>query len=129
MYLYECTRPDGVSNKDWENCKKCKVASCGFSSCFKPNEKWKEQKGICQYEHCIENMPLHEEETKRCIELGYFSKRADRGWHRCNADDEGAIPDLDRYFEEFGLSEKSCPNFGHECPGGVEQVKLCNEEE
>lgn len=84
MYQYKCNRPDKTSPKEWEGCKLCKYSRCGYSRCFEPNEKWKSQKGICQYEHCIENMGF--------------------------SDDEG----------------KSCPVFGHDCPGGKKQADLCN---
>jgi hypothetical protein len=33
----------------------------GFSIDFSPNEQWVEQGLICQYEHCIEHMPLRQE--------------------------------------------------------------------
>ena len=126
MYLYECTKPNNIKPSEWDNCKICKVANCGYSRCFEYNEKYLEQNGICGYEHCIENMPLYEEESNECIRLGYFVKLVKgKGWVRCNQDDEGATPDLNRYISEFGPSNKSCPIFGHDCPGDKEQVEVC----
>lgn len=57
-FIYSCTRPRKVKPRDWPDCGRCKVATCGYSRCFEYNEKWAEQGGICPYEHCIENMPL-----------------------------------------------------------------------
>lgn len=114
-YLYICTRPQNVEPKDWHNCKICKVATCGYSFCFEPNERWKEQGGMCQYEHCIENMEIYEEEGQKCIELGWITK--------------DGYPDINRYIATYGNSGKSCPIFGHDCPGGEKQVLECVDEE
>jgi len=81
---------------------------------------------FCKYEHLIENMPLHEEETKECIRLGYFVKFVEgKGWVSCSPTDKDAFPDLNRYIIEFGVSGLSCPVFGHDCPGGEEQANKC----
>ncbi len=68
--IFECTRPENV--KDWEDCKICLYAKCGFSLCFEPNPKWKEQNGMCPYEHCIENSDLlNLEEDASCPIFGH----------------------------------------------------------
>lgn len=59
--IFACTRPKNV--KEWEDCKICLYAKCGFSLCFEPNPKWREQNGVCIYEHCIENSHLTLEEA------------------------------------------------------------------
>lgn len=56
--IYECTRPKEVSQDEWDDCSICLFARCGYSRCFELNPKWKEQKGVCIFEHCIENMPI-----------------------------------------------------------------------
>lgn len=59
--ITECTRPKELadeSNKDWKDCDRCWDAKCGYSRLFEPNPHWKEQKGCCEWEHCIENMPF-----------------------------------------------------------------------
>ena len=58
--------------------------SIGYSINFNPNPEYQEQGLVCPWEHCIEQSPLH--------------------------------PDN---------SESVCPIFDHDCPGGVEQAKVC----
>lgn len=57
----------------------------GYFPNFNTNESFDEQGLLCEWEHCIELMPLHEERSNR-----------------------------------------DCPVFGHECPGGVSQVIKCD---
>lgn len=59
--------------------------SIGYSINFSPNKDYKNHDLICEWEHCIEHMPLTENTTK-----------------------------------------KSCPVFGHNCPGGIERISECN---
>lgn len=56
----------------------------GYSLNIGPNSDYEAQDLFCEYEHCIEMMPLAELKTG-----------------------------------------KSCPEFGHDCPGGEKQVKRC----
>ena len=49
-----------------------------------PNSHYEKNGLFCEWEHCIENMPITSENT-----------------------------------------ELSCPVFGHNCPGGVDKVKIC----
>lgn len=62
----------------------CWVANCGYSKLLKPNPHWKEQHGICRWEHCIEWQPIG------CTQTA-----------------------------------KSCPIFGHDCPGGSVSASAC----
>lgn len=57
QYIYKCTCPSQIFTKDWPDCGRCMVVECGFSRCLEPNEKYTEQGGICEYEHCISSMP------------------------------------------------------------------------
>jgi hypothetical protein len=104
----------------------------GYSLNFQPNEAWDEAGLICQYEHCIENMPLppislEEELTWR----ERIQKNLDEGFY----DDH---PSRKREFQEIlakpVVAEDhpevvdrtgACPIFGHYCPGGVEVVESC----
>jgi len=61
--IFECNRPENVSPEDWPDCRICLYAKCGYSKCFEPNPRWKEQNGICKHEHCIENMPFTHKEA------------------------------------------------------------------
>ncbi len=80
---------------------------------FKPCHKLK----FCPYGPLVEDFPLHEEEEKKAMELGWYSKFVDGKWVECDKDDPKGIPDLNRVFEEFGsLTEESCEIFGHDCP-------------
>lgn len=79
----------------------------------------------CPYQDQIEDMPLHEHEAKCCRKLGYFAKLTPEGWKPCSGDEPGAMPDLNRYMREFGIGPTSCPLWGHDCPGGVAQIKIC----
>ena len=56
----------------------------GYSVDMTPNSHYEKNGLFCEWEHCIENMPITSENT-----------------------------------------ELSCPVFGHNCPGGVDKVKIC----
>lgn len=57
----------------------------GCSLNVEPNPHYEDQGLVCEYEHCIENMPISEEST-----------------------------------------ERSCPFWGHDCPGGTDRVSSCD---
>jgi hypothetical protein len=59
--------------------------SIGYSIDFSPNLEYEKHDLICEWEHCIERMPLIKNRTKL-----------------------------------------SCPVFGHNCPGGLEKVSVCD---
>jgi hypothetical protein len=61
--------------------------SIGYSIDYSPNLDFEKHRLLCEWEHCIEWMPLTEERT-----------------------------------------EISCPVFGHNCPGGVEKVSVCEKQ-
>ena len=116
------------------------------------NERFKEQGLNCPYEHCIEIMPLHEDEGIEAVCKGRIvDLRKDPGFHFMDKNrimqlpkeepelyreirkvlDEKGIKDNECWFRpdlninEFGHSPKSCRLYGHECPGGKEQVDKC----
>lgn len=72
----------------------------------------------CPYGPLVEDFPLLEDETKKAIELGWYSKFVEgKGWVECSKDDPEASPDLNRVAVEFGsLNEQACEIFGHICP-------------
>jgi len=57
----------------------------GYSLNYSPNPGAEDEGLVCEYEHCIENMPITLESTDR-----------------------------------------SCPFWGHDCPGGIELVSKCD---
>ena len=61
--------------------------------------------GYCPYGQLVEAFPLHEEESKKALELGWTV-----------VENGETYPDLNRYIREYGVSKKSCEVFGHECP-------------
>jgi hypothetical protein len=103
----------------------------GYSLDFDPNPDWEEQGLICQFEHCIENMPLPEiprseqERWRAHISKGLASGAYDdrpevkESFERTL---EEPIPDdAPEEVDETG----SCPIFGHYCPGGQTTVNGC----
>ena len=118
------------------------------------NERFGEQGLRCQYHHCIETIPLHEEEGREAVKRGMLiDLRKDPGFGFMVKDriirspqeeprlykeirrvlDERGIkdnecwfrPDLNTYISQFGQSRANCRLFGHQCPGGKEQVDKC----
>lgn len=51
----------------------CWVARCGYSRLLDPNPYWRDQNGICRYQHCIETMPIRtpREELYSCPLFGH----------------------------------------------------------
>ena len=93
------------------------------------NNRFEEQGLNCPYEHCIETMPLYEDEVQKARGLGYFSRMIPgRGFVPCDSSEQGAAEDLNRVISEFGYSPKSCRLYGHDCPGAEEQVEKCTSE-
>lgn len=103
----------------------------GYSLNFEANEEWRDQGLICQYEHCIENMPLPRGTRQDAIEYrNRISSALAEGFY-------DSFPERKREFEAM-LAEPvpddlpehedrsgACPTFGHYCPGGAETVKRC----
>jgi len=119
------------------------------------NERFGEQGLNCPYEHCIETMPLLKDEAIKAVEKEMIiDLRKDPMFHimdknrireipkekpelykkiralldkREIKDDEcWFYPNLNNYISEFGNSPDNCKLYGHQCPGGGEQVKECN---
>jgi hypothetical protein len=72
----------------------------------------------CPYGPLVERFPLHEAESAKAQELGWYAKfTKSKGWVPCNKNEKGAIPDINKVIEKFGcLDERSCLIFGHNCP-------------
>ena len=103
----------------------------GYSLNFEPNPDWEEQGRVCEYEHCIENMPLppilrSEQERWReglraRLDAGMFDADSERK-QQFEAELSEPIPDdAPEKVDRAG----ACPMFGHYCPGGVETVSNC----
>lgn len=103
----------------------------GYSPNFEANPDWHEQGLICQYEHCIEHMPLPQVPRSEQIKWRDHIGAALRGGRY----DE--VPERKRWFEKIlaepipdDAPEKvdrvgACPIFGHYCPGGPGTVDGC----
>jgi len=72
----------------------------------------------CPYGPLVEEFPLHEDESAKAIEKGWYVKFVKgKGWIPCGKKYAGAEPDINRVFNEFGsLNKHSCDIFGHICP-------------
>ena len=105
--------------------------SIGYSLNFESNPDWLEQGRICEFEHCIENMPLPAIPRSETIE---WRKGIEQGIRDGIYDDR---PELKHSFiqmlatpvaedapEEVDRTG-SCPIFGHYCPGGASTVESC----
>ena len=97
--------PDEIVEKEWKRrtqhvCKPC----------------W--QLKYCPYGPLVEQFPLYEDENQKAVELGWYVRLVKgKGWVPCSKDDDGATPDVNRVFKEFGsLNKHSCMVFGHICP-------------
>lgn len=103
----------------------------GYSLSFEPNENWVEQGLICQYEHCIENMPLppiprSEQESWRAhiskgLETGAYDDRPEIKARFVRSLSEPIPDDAPEEVDETG----ACPVFGHFCPGGDPTIREC----
>lgn len=102
--ITECTKGPGLRS----NCPdagNCWVAHCGYSRLLKPNPYWKEQKGICRYEHCIENRPVSSPRTSRsCPLFGHDCPDGSRSAKACLVQ----MDQLEKRLE--GRMAKSCPS-------------------
>jgi len=57
----------------------------GYSIDFSPNEDYKKHGLICEYEHCIEWMPLREKSTKcSCPVFGHDCPGKSKKASKCN---------------------------------------------
>jgi hypothetical protein len=103
----------------------------GYSLSFEPNEHWQEQGLICEYEHCIENMPVPP--IPRSEQVSWRA-HVSEGLRTGLYDDR---PEIKARFELI-LSEPipddapeevdrtgACPVFGHYCPGGPATIRDC----
>jgi hypothetical protein len=102
---FKVDTPDKVVEEEWKRrtahvCKPC----------------WELK--YCPYGPLVEEFPLHEDESAKAIEKGWYVKFVEgRGWEPCGKKDVGAEPDINRVFDEFGsLNKHSCDIFGHVCP-------------
>lgn len=121
-------------------CKSRNLAgSMGYIPIFKENFAWFRQGLSCQWEHCIEFMPVppltkaeklqHSEFIRKQFEDGaYEEKTADEKEELLQMMN---IDFIDDYPDEVDkeMEARSCPLYGHCCPGGIEQVNICIEAE
>lgn len=107
------------------------TTNLGYSLSFEPNENWEAQGLICQYEHCIENMPLppvprSEQESWRAhitegLKTGAYDDRPEVKAQFERALSEPIPDDAPEEVDETG----ACPVFGHFCPGGEATIRDC----
>jgi hypothetical protein len=98
----------------------------GYIKIFKPNLNFLRQGLICPWEHCIEYMPLNPEDEK-----DYISDMIEK--LNLNTIPKETIEKVLKIINSNvsnlnkveNLKPFSCKIFGHCCPGGKEQVKLC----
>ena len=111
-------------------------ARSGYIDDFGFNPNWKKQRCICGYEHCIELMPLpgitrreaidHNNYFKRCLETGILGTGEPLDEHRKKYF-EGEIKGFNSLDYPIKVDRsKSCPVFGHNCPGGKAMIAKCN---
>ncbi|WP_284945636.1 hypothetical protein [Acidisoma cladoniae] len=113
--------------------------SVGYIPDFRPNMAFAEQGLVCPWEHCIEFMPLPPRSKQQIVEhkkhlQEMFDK--DAYAHKTPEDIaflrgmlEDPIPEDAIDGDVDPLEYGGCPIFGHCCPGGVLQAKLCAEQE
>jgi len=103
----------------------------GYSPNFAPNEDWEDQGLICEYEHCIEHMPLPD--VPRSERLAWKSN-IESSIAEGRYDDDPARKAMLARMTSEPIPEDApeevdrraaCPIFGHFCPGGEEHVRGC----
>lgn len=69
----------------------------------------------CPYGTLVEEFPLHTSAVEYAKKKDWYSRLTDKGWVRCDKDDKGATPDLNRacMVVKYNIS---CNVFGHDCP-------------
>lgn len=103
----------------------------GYSPNFEPNGNYLDDGLICEYEHCIETMPLPEiprseqMEWRTFVTEGLQTGRYDgdpaRKAFLARAVAEPIPDDAPEEVDRSG----ACPMFGHFCPGGAPHVDQC----
>jgi hypothetical protein len=103
----------------------------GYSLNFDPNPEWEEMGLICQYEHCIEHMPVPgvpreehmrwRERIRENLDRGFYDDHPERK-HELEQTLSEPIPD---YVKDHVDKAGACPVFGHYCPGGEPTVRNC----
>lgn len=110
----------------------------GYVSIFKPNHSWNLQKASCQWEHCIEFMPLPPiTKSEKADHIKFLKGQFENGAYDDKTDEQKAS--LQSMIDE-GVSDKipderniemeacRCPIWGHCCPDGKEQAEECRQE-
>lgn len=107
----------------------------GYIEDFSFNPNWKKQRAVCGYEHCIELMPLYgftrkqaiedNKRSKECLKKGIFKsgKKIDKFMVNLMKKEVKDFNSLD--YPITVDTSKSCPIFGHNCPGNLEMVQKC----
>lgn len=109
-------------------------ASLGYLDVMKPNYSFQWQGIVCPWEHCIELSPLpsmSRDESEASLERDRKRLEGDdlKEEHRKILEERVAegVPDWVVDEPDLDLRARSCPIFGHACPGGKEQADTCRE--
>ena len=107
----------------------------GYIADFRPNIAFKEQGLLCAWEHCIEFMPFPPQSKQGYIgHKRHLQEMFDKDAYADKSPE--AIAFLRRMLEYpiaadavdgdvDPLEHGGCPIFGHCCPGGALQAKIC----
>lgn len=103
----------------------------GYSPNFEPNDRFEDDGLICEFEHCIENMPLPgiprseriewRDHVTASLERGDYDGDPQRKAWLSRAVAEPIPEDAPETVDTTG----ACPIFGHYCPGGAKHVEGC----
>jgi len=112
--------------------------SLGYIPVFKKNHAVQFQPLFCEWEHCIEFMPIPPIPRSQRIEHQKFVKeKYENGEYKDKTPEQlefllniinKKIPDDVPEEKDLEMEASSCPIFGHCCPGGKDQAKKCRTE-
>lgn len=112
--------------------------SLGYIPVFKKNNAAQLQSLFCEWEHCIEFMPIPPIPRSQSIEHQKFVKQQyENGEYKDKTPEElefllsiinEEIPEDVPEEKNLEMEASSCPIFGHCCPGGKDQAKKCRTE-
>ncbi|MDB5355788.1 MAG: AAA-like domain protein [Phycisphaerales bacterium] len=111
----------------------------GYFNVMRPNFAFAQQGLVCPWEHCIELCdlpPMPKAEWEECLESDRQRLASPDAARLTEAQvafikariAEG-VPDGAPEQADEELEAKSCPIFGHACPGGATQARICRQNE